>query len=478
MTGSHTQDAAATAPPGPARPGLVLLVVCLAQFIVVLDVSIVNLALPHVADELGMNDADVQWVVNAYTVTLAGFLLLGGRLADLYGRRRMFLVGLGLFVLASLAGGLAQGGLWLVIARAVQGLGAAVVGPTTLTVLTTSFTDPAARGKAIGAWSAVAAGGGAVGALLGGILTEYLTWRAVLLVNVPLGLILMVLAVSAITEAPGTGKAKLDIAGAVSVTAGLAAVVYGIVAVADHPFGSVEVLLPLLAGVALLVVFVVVERTVAAPIVPLDFFKHRNLTLANIVALIGGTAMVAMFFFLSLSMQKAFQWSAVEAGLAFLPLSGAVVVGSMVSMKTLKALGPRPLLVVGGLVATAGLLWMSRTPVDASFVVDLLGPTVLAGLGMGLVMVPITSAATSGLEPARAGLASGVISTTRQLGGAIGLATLVTAATAHAASLTASGTARTAALTSGYDRGFLLCAALLLVGTLVSGLLPGRPKPA
>lgn len=459
----------------PANANLVLVVTCLAQFMVILDVSIVNLALPRMAAALSMSDGEVQWVLNAYIVAFAGFLLLGGRLADLFGRRRVFLFGLTLFTVASLAGGLAQTALWLLLSRAAQGLGAAVLAPTTLTVLTTSFTTPEARGRAIGIWSATAAAGGAIGALAGGVLTDFLSWRAVLFVNVPLGVVVFFGCLAAITEsAPDEkGRSQLDVPGAVLVSASLAALVYGIVATGRSAFVSAGVLVPLVVGVVLFAAFIVVETRAAQPIVPLGFFRNRTLSLANVIELVGGAAMTAMFFFLSLFLQRVAGFRPVTAGLAFLPLSFAIVLGAGVATKNLPKFGPRSLLVAGGLIAAGGLAWLSRTPANAGFLADILGPTILVGVGMGLVMVPITAAATSGIGPDKAGLASGVMNTTRQFGAAIGLAALVAVATARAGNQTH---VDRAALAAGYDRGFLIAAVLILVGTAVCLLLPGRPK--
>lgn len=462
----------------PTRPGLVLLVVCAAQFMVILDASIVNLALPDIGRSFDLTTSDLQWVVNAYAIVFAGFLLLGGRLADLFGRRQVFAAGLIVFTLASLGAGLAPGPGWLVAGRVVQGLGAAVLAPTTLTVLVTTFTEPKERGRAIGLWSAVAASGGAVGSLLGGVITDYLDWRWVFLVNVPIGVVLVVLARAAVTDLPMRRSVRLDVAGAVAVTAGIAFAVAGAVATVNHAWGSSAVLLPLAAALVLLVAFVVIEARIAQPIVPLSFFRNRNATLANLIALAGGTAMVATFFFLSLFLQDVMRLRPVEAGLAFLPMSVAIVAGTTVSMKQLAKLGPRPLLIGGGVVTLVGLLWLAGAGASATFLADLLGPTLLIGLGMGMVMVPITSAATAGIDPAQAGLASGIISTTRQLGGALGLAGLVAAAGSHARAAVSDGSSAIEGLASGYARGFVLSAVLIAIGTVVSFFLVPARTPA
>ncbi|GAA1025488.1 MULTISPECIES: MFS transporter [Amycolatopsis] len=465
------------APAGkPARNGAVLAVACLAQLMVVLDVSIVNVALPSMRDSLGLSPAGLQWVVNAYTVAFAGFLLLGGRFADLFGRRRMFLCGLVLFVAASLFGGFAQNGTWLVVARAVQGLGGAVLAPATLTVVTTGFADPAWRTKAIGVWSATSAAGGAVGSVIGGLLTDAAGWQWVLFVNVPLGAVILLLALGSLTEfAPGRDRGKPDFAGAVTVTAGLAAVILGVTQLEGHAWGSPAVLVPLLAGVLLLAAFAVAETRAPRPIVPLGIFRRGNVGPANLFAALGGAATVAVFYFVSLLLQRVFNYDALQAGLAFLPMSVTIAAGTGISTKLLPARGPKPLLIAGGLVATAGMAWLAQCPADGGFAADLLGPTLAIGLGMGLVMVPITAAATAGIEPAEAGLASGIISTTRQFGGALGLAVL----TAVAATTTAGRTGPAAeTLTAGYTRAMLVGCALLLAGTLVAFLMPGRARQA
>ncbi|SRR5579875_78197 len=457
---------------GQTSTWVLLAICCLAQFMVVLDVSIVNVALPQMRDALGLSVVGQQWVVNAYTLSFAGFLLLGGRAADLFGRKRTFLGGLGLFVASSLLGGVAQSGAWLILARASQGLGGAVLAPATLTLVTTHFVEPEARRRALGAWSATAASGAAIGVLLGGVLTQVLDWRWVLFVNVPIGAILLVVAAFALQESRGgADRASLDLPGALAVTAGLAVVVYGIVGTDTRPWGSPRTLVSLALGGALLAAFLVIEARVARhPLVPLGVFRRRGLAAANAMAVMIGAAMFGTFFFLSLYVQQINHYSALRAGFAFLPMGLAVLTGALTGTRLLALLGLRRQLVLGPALAGGGLVWLTRLAPGAGYWPHLFGPMIMVGLGLGLSFVPMTMAATSGVPSHQAGLASGLINTTRQVGGAIGLALMATvaAAAAHGSSSPASALA----LTAGYDRAFVLAAVALAVGAGLALLLP------
>jgi EmrB/QacA subfamily drug resistance transporter len=455
----------------------VLAVCCMAQFMVVLDISIVNVALPQMRSGLHLSPADQQWVINAYTLTFAGLLLLGGRAADLFGRRRIFLLGLGLFTVFSLLGGLAQNGEWLVTARALQGASGAILAPATLSMLTTTFSDPTARRRALGAWSATAASGAAIGVLAGGLLTDLLDWRWVLIVNVPIGAALLAAAAWALPRTAGDGLVhRLDVPGALAVTAGLAALVYGIVGTNTHPWGSAWTISALAIGVALLGVFALIEARLAEhPLVPLGVFRRRSLTAANGVSFAVGGSILSVFFFLSLYLQQINGYTPLRAGLAFLPMALSILAAALLAARLVTLLGVRLQLVIGLLLAAGGLAWMTRLAPSDSYWPGVLLPELLTGTGFGLSFLPMAIGATVGIPPQEAGLASGLLNTTRQVGGAIGLAATATAAAAvHARELTHRAVA--AASTSGYDRAFAISAALLIIGALVALLLPTQRR--
>ena len=460
-----------------APDAMVLTLACIAQFMVVLDVSIVNVALPSVGHDLHYSPSGLQWVVNAYVLTFAGLLLFGGRAADLFGRRRVYLFGLALFTLASLAGGLAQSPGWLTAARAVQGVGGAFLSPATLTIIVTTFSEPRRRARALGVWSSVAGAGGAAGAILGGVLTAELSWRWVLFVNIPIGVITMALAAVYLTEmrrpADAGARPRLDIAGAVAITAGLSVLVYAIIETDTHPWLSADTLLALAAAVVLLAAFAVIEiRLAAAPLMPLRLFESRSVAGANLVMLLVGAAFFAMWYFLSLYFQDVLGYSALRAGLAFIPMTVFIVLGAQASPRLLPRTGLRPLLVTGTLLAAAGFAGLARIPAHDSYLAHVLAPSCVIALALGLLFTPLAAAATSGVPLSQAGLASGVLNTSRQVGGSIGLAALATVAVdrTHAALAAAPGTA--AALTSGYDRAFAVAAVLCLAALGCSLLIP------
>jgi EmrB/QacA subfamily drug resistance transporter len=471
---------------GRAVPGWAALAVCcLAQFMVVLDISIVNVALPQMKAGLHLSPGGEQWVINAYTLTFAGLLMLGGRAADLFGRRRVFLLGVGLFTGFSLLGGLAQNGAWLIAARALQGTAGAVLAPATLSLLTTTFTAPAARRRAVGAWSATAASGAAIGVLAGGILTDLLDWRWVLFVNVPVGIVLLAGAAWALTESrAGDAAGRLDVPGAVTVTAGMALLVYGIVGTGTHPWGSARTISILAAGIAMLGAFVLIEARLARhPLVPLGVFRRRSLTAANGVSFVIGASIFSLFFFLSLYLQQVNDYTPLRAGLAFLPVGLAILAAALLAARLVARIGARRQLVIGLLLAAAGLAWMTQLAPGDGYWPGVFLPGLLAGAGFGLSFAPMTMGATAGVPPQQAGLASGLVTTSRQVGGALGLAIAATVASAVHAQSTAPH-AVAAALTTGYDRAFAISAAVLAAGALVALLLPGqlgmaqRPAPA
>ena len=451
-----------------SRPAaLILAVVCVAQFMVVLDVSIVNVALPDMRRDLHLSQGGLAWVLNAYTLTFAGFLLLGGRAADLWGRRRLFLIGVAVFTLMSLLGGLAQTGSELIVARGLQGLGGAILSPATLTILTTTFTDPRARTRALGLWSAVAGAGGATGVLAGGVLTDLLSWRWILFINVPIGLALLAVARFAIPESRGEGeRPTLDWAGAVSITAGLVALVYGVVQTEQHAWTSRVVLTALAAGVTLIGLFLLVESRHQHPLVPLRLFRSRAVTGANLIMLLVGSTTFMLFFFLSQFLQDVQGYSALGAGLAFLPMPLAIILGTQVSSRLLDRVGGRSLLVTGALLGAAGVFLLSRLHPGSSYLLSVGLQGALTTFGVGVVFVPVTLAATNGVAARDAGLASGLINTTRQIGGSLGLAALLTVATARMHAVAAQGAA--VAETAGFTRAFAIGSGLLVVAAVVA----------
>ena len=457
------------------RRWLALVLLAAAQFVVVLDASIVNVALPSIGQSLQFSQDDLSWVINAYTLTFGGFLLLGGRMADLIGRRRMFIVGLIVFAAASLAGGLAQSDVQLIAARAVQGLGAALLSPAALSLVTVLFAEGAERNKAMGVWGAVAGSGGAAGVLLGGMLTEWAGWEWVLYVNVPIGLAAAALSTRLLPESRNEGARHFDVAGAVTVTAGLSLLVYSLVNANQAGWGSGQTLLLLAVAAALLIGFVVIERRTKAPLVPFPgIFRHRSITGINVTALLIAMALFSMFFFISLYMQQVLGFDALEAGLAYLPLAIGIIVSAGIASQLVTRFGVRPVLISGLLLTAVGLLWFSQISVGGSYVGDVLFPSLIAAFGLGFAFVPMTIAAVAGVEPHEAGLASGLINTSQQVGGALGLAVLAAIANSRRESLTEAGTALPSALTEGFQLALTVGAGFAIVGAVLALLLVDR----
>nr|WP_165985656.1 MFS transporter [Streptomyces sp. YIM 98790] len=458
------------APAAPAHTGpplwFVVLAACVGQFLVVLDVAVVNVALPSVQAELGMDAAALQWVVNAYSLTFAGFMLLGGRAGDIFGRKRVFLLGLGVFTAASLAGGLAQEPWQLVAARAVQGVGAATLAPVTLSLLTTSVPEGPARHRAIGTWTAVGAGGGAAGGVVSGVLTDAFSWRWVLLVNVPIGGLALIGATLWLVESRTGDGRRLDLSGAVLVTAGLSAVAYGIVQTESASWTAPATLVPLLGGALLLAAFLLVEARSRAPLMPLRLFRMRAVTTANTAMFVCGAAMVSSWYFLTLYMQNVLELSPLQAGLGFIPHSTTIVLGSKLAPRLMVWAGARGLAMAGALVAAAGYLWQSAAMAeDGGYAATVLGPGITMMLGAGLLATPLASLATSGAPQQDAGIVAGLVNTARTMGGALGLAVLSTVAAARIG-----GGDAPEVLASGYATAFrtgsvvlVLCAALMLL---------------
>ncbi len=459
----------------------VLAICAVAQFMVVLDVSIVNVALPQMRHDLGLTLTSQQWVVNAYTLTFAGFLMLGGRAADLFGRRRVFLTGLALFTAASLVGGLAETAVWLIAARAAQGLGGAILAPTSLSLLTSTFTDPAERRRAMGIWSATAASGAAAGVLAGGILTDLLNWRWVLFVNVPIGLLMLIAAPRVLpgSKAP-TPRARLDVVGAFTITVGLAAFVWGIVSTDTHPWGSPQTVTALAGGAAFLLAALFIEARVApSPLVPVGIFRRRSLCAANGIAMTVGAALFGMYFFVSLYLQQVAAYSPLRAGLAILPAGTMTLTGAVAASRLVARIGARRQLILGPALSAAGLLWMSFLSYGNGYWAHMLAPLAMFGLGIGTTFVPMTLTATAGVPPREAGLAAGLVNTARQVGGAVGLAALATLAASATRNSSSTVHPVQQALTAGYDRAFLAAGLILLIGAGLALLIPARePAPA
>jgi EmrB/QacA subfamily drug resistance transporter len=450
-----------------------LVVLCLGDLMIVLDVTIVGVALPSIREDLGFSEESLAWVVNAYLITFGGFLLLGGRLGDLFGHRRLFLFGITLFTLASTACGLATSQGMLVGARAVQGIGGAVVSAVALSLMMTLFTEPADRAKAMGVFGFVASGGGSIGVLLGGVLTDALDWHWIFLVNVPVGILVVVLSLLLIPAATASSdERRLDVAGAVTVTSAQMLAVYAIVNGNEVGWLTARTLVLLAAAATLMAGFFVIEHRSVWPLVPLRLFRLRNLVVSNVVGVLWAGAMFAWFFLSALYLQLVLGYSPLEVGLAFLP--GNVIMGVMsigLSARLVMRYGVRLPLGVGLGLAAVGLLLFARAPVDGSFVVDVLPPMILLGLGAGIAFNPVLLAAMSDVDQSEAGLASGVVNTSFMLGGALGLAVLASLAASRTDTLLAAGESEAAALAGGYHLAFLVGAIFAVVAASVGAVL-------
>jgi EmrB/QacA subfamily drug resistance transporter len=462
-------------------PWLVLVLVGLAQFMVVLDATIVNVALPSIQRGLHFSTANLQWVVNAYTLSFGGFLLLGGRAADLFGRQRLFLIGLALFSAASLLNGLATSAGVLVAGRALQGVGGALVSPAALSIITTTFADGRERTRALGVWSAIAVGGGAVGLLLGGVLTDLVSWQWVFFVNVPVGAAAFALSARYVPESRSPGVHRgIDVGGAVSITGGLLLLVYAIVNAQSSGWLSGQTLGLAGVAVALLAGFVLIESRHRSPLIRLGILRTRSLAGADLVMLLVAAGMFGMFFFASLYVQGVLGYSPLKAGLAFLPVTAGIVTGAGLSQQLIRRAGVRATAMIGMSLAAIGLLVLSRVPVDGSYLANLLPGLLTMAVGMGLTFVPITLIATTNVDAGDAGLASGLLNSAQQIGGALGLAVLATlAADRTSGTLSALGhaplpTDRVAALVSGFQLAFLVAACLIASGVAVLGMLVRR----
>ncbi len=485
------------ATPGPAHRhlGLALVVIATAQLMVVLDATIVNVALPHIQHSLGFSGSGLEWVVNAYALTFGGLLLLGGRAGDILGRRRVFIVGIILFSLASLLGGFATTQAWLLAARALQGVGGAIVAPTALSLITTTFPEGPPRNRAMGVYAAMSIGGAAVGLIAGGLLTTYLSWRWVLFVNVPIGVIVALIAPRALAESPRR-RGRFDLPGAITATLGLASLVYGLTEAATTPngvshWGDTKVLVSLGAALVLLASFIVIEMRSSHALMPLRIFNNRNRSGAFLIMLCIGLAMFGMFFFLTIFVQTVWGYSALGSGIAFLPMVGLIMLMAGISSQLVPRIGARPLLLAGSAITAGGMFWLSRISEHSTYVNGLLGPMMVTAAGLGMLFMPVTLVALSKVEDRDAGLASSLLNTGQQVGGSIGLALLGTVAwttvsnTARNSAAAAAAAAKAGhplhgtaaqvkaaiydhALAVGFSRGFEVSAGIALLALIIT----------
>jgi EmrB/QacA subfamily drug resistance transporter len=489
---------------GPAHRhlGLALLVIATAQLMVVLDATIVNVALPHIQSALGFSDSGLEWVVNAYALTFGGFLLLGGRAGDILGRRRVFIAGIIVFSVASLLGGFATTQAWLLAARAVQGVGGAIVAPTALSLVTTTFEEGPPRNRALGVYAAMSIAGAAVGLMAGGLLTTYASWRWVLFVNVPIGVVVALLAPRVLAESPRR-PGRFDLPGAITGTLGLAALVYGLSSAATTPngvshWGDTKVVASLAAAAVLLTSFVIIEARGRHALMPLRIFRNRSRSSAYLIMLIVGTAMFGMFFFLTIFVQDVWHYTALRTGIAYLPMVGMIMAMAGLSAQLVPRLGARPLLLTGSALASGGMFWLSRISEHSSYGSGLLGPTLVTAAGLGMLFMPATLVALSKVDDSDAGLASSLVNTGQQVGGSIGLAVLGTVAwtvvantarnaatAARSAAIAAAGAGHPLHLTAaqiqaaktgildhalavGFSRGFVVSAGIMLLALIVT----------
>jgi len=443
------------------NPWVVLVLICLAQFMVVLDATIVNVALPSIQKDLMLSEGSLQWIVNAYTLVFGGFLLLGGRAGDLLGRKRLFLIGLVVFTGASFLDGISTSEGMLIGSRALQGLGAALISPAALSIISTTFAEGKERAKALGVWAAIAIGGSAVGLILGGVLTQYFSWPWIFFVNVPVGIAAFVLSLRLIPESRDEHAARnYDIAGAVTVTGGLMSLVYAIVDAQSAGWGSGKTLGFFALALVLLAAFVVIESRAKAPLVRLSIFRIRSLLTANIAMFLAMSGMFAMFFFNTLYIQRVLGYGPLKAGFAFLPFTGGIMISAGLASAFAPRVGVRPVAALGFILTAAGLVLLTQLPVHGSYAANVLPAILLSSLGMGAVFMPLTLIATTGLDDDDQGLASGLFNTSQQVGGALGLAVLSTIATSRSA---AAGGSTAHSLVVGFHWAFAAGAAVMIL---------------
>jgi EmrB/QacA subfamily drug resistance transporter len=468
---------------GMRHPGWALVVIACAQLMVILDATIVNVALPTIHRDLHFSPANLEWVITAYALTFGGLLLFGGRVGDIYGKRRMFMVGIAVFAGASLLGGLATDQAWLIITRGLQGVGGAIASPTALSLVAINFAEGSPRNRAMGVYSSMSALGGAVGLLLGGVLTTYVSWRWIFFVNVPIGAVGLIMAPRVLRESTPE-KGRLDVPGAVTATAGMLSLVYGLTNASLHPWSSAGTLGPLAGAAVLLGAFFVIEQRSAAPLLPFSIFRNRNRSGAYAMMLTLGVALFATFFFLTQYLQNVRGYSAARTGLEFLPMSAAIMVAAIGTSRLLVRIGVRPPLLLGPFLALSGDLLLTRLTPQSSYL-DVIGPLVLIAFGMGQSFVPLTVTVMSGVAPGEAGLASALLNTGQQVGGALGLAVLGTVAisarrgyisAALAAHHAVTKAVENAATVHGYTRGFAVGSVIVAAALLISVLVVRAPK--
>jgi EmrB/QacA subfamily drug resistance transporter len=469
------------------RQQTALMLLCSAQFMVVLDATIVAVALSNIQSDLGLSPQNLQWIVNAYTLLFGGFLLLGGRAADLFGRQRVFVSGLVIFSLASLMGGLSPSGTVLILARSLQGLGGAMISPAALSILTALFSEGGARNRALGIWGATAAAGSTSGVLLGGLLTNYLGWRWVLFVNVPIGLVVALLSTKLLEQSSSqdlledNSPAKgFDLAGAIAITSGLMVFVYAIVGITEFGWNSTRTLSLLVLSLLLIASFIAIELRSKSPLVKFSIFRLRNLTGANLVALVHASGPLSTLFFISLYLQQVLGYSSLATGLAFVPFSLCAAAAAIIAAPMVQRFGLKVTIAGGLLMMALGLLLFSQLPPNGNFWLHVLPGSILVGAGITLAGVPMTIAAMSGVDERDAGLASGLINTSQQIGAAIVLALLVTLSSSQTKAIIAiqgnSPAVMTIALTKGFQIAFLVAAGLLVAGAITTILLIENPS--
>jgi EmrB/QacA subfamily drug resistance transporter len=459
--------------------GLALAVISGAQLMIVLDATVVNVAIPTIHQALHFSLANLEWLITAYSLTFGGLLLFGGRTGDLYGKRKMFMIGIALFAVASLLGGLATNELWLILTRGLQGVGGAIAAPTALSLIATNFAEGRERNRAMGVYAAMSGGGGALGLLLGGVLTSYVSWRWIFFVNVPIAAVVLFLTPRALNESQTT-SGHLDVPGAITVTGGMLALVYGLSNASNHSWTSTATLVSLAISVVLLATFALLESRSSEPLMPLSIFKNRNRSGSFAMMLCIGIAMFSMFYFLTQYLQNILGYSPIKTGVGFLPMTAGIILAAGLSSRLVGRVGIRIPLLVGPALVTLGILWVSRITTTSSYL-DILGPLIVIALGMGSSFVPLTLSAVSGVKPNEAGLASALLNTMQQIGGALGLAVLATVAIDATKSKIASlhqttSAAMNIATTHGYSTAFLVAAAISFSGLLISIIVIRVPK--
>ncbi len=459
--------------------GLALTVISCAQLMIVLDATVVNVAIPTIHHALHFSSTNLEWLVTAYSLTFGGLLLFGGRTGDLYGKRRMFMLGIAIFAVSSLLGGLAANDVWLIITRGLQGIGAAIAAPTALALIATNFPEGRERNRAMGVYAAMSGGGGAVGLLLGGLLTSYVSWRWIFFINVPIAAVVLFLAPRALNESESS-SGHLDVPGAVTATGGMLALVYGLSNVSSHSWSSLSTIISLAGSVVLLVAFAFIERRSTEPLMPLSIFTNRNRSASFAVMLCIGIALFALFYFLTLYLQNILGWSAIRTGVGFLPMTCGIIIAAGITSQLVSKIGVRAPLIVGSCASVLGMLWITRITVSSSYL-DILGPLIVIALGLGFVFVPLTLTAVSGVQADEAGLASALLNTMQQVGGAIGLAVLATVAIDSKDSQLhgihdATSRAVNVATTHGYTTAFFASAGITFIAFVLSVVAIRVPK--